>query len=117
MKVNRVLSLIAAAYFSLFGPSASAHAQTINVFEAPDAGIGPGQGTVGIAINPGGTIVGALLTPTACGTVFCDLGTAPLRHSTFRAPALALAKAPLLEVSAPLRRRVRSSEPTLIRTE
>ena len=37
----------------------TAHAQTITVFDAPGAGTGPGQGTLGIAIHPSGAIAGA----------------------------------------------------------
>lgn len=36
-----------------------ATAQTITVFDAPDAGTGPGQDTVGLAIHLTGTIAGA----------------------------------------------------------
>ena len=43
------------------GFSVDACAQTITVFDVPDAGTGPGQGTLGMAINSGGTIVGAYI--------------------------------------------------------
>ena len=38
-----------------------AHPQTITVFDAPGAGTGPGQGTLGIAIHPAGAIAGAYI--------------------------------------------------------
>jgi hypothetical protein len=43
----------------VMGISVSAQGPTITTFDAPGAGTGPGQGTMGIAINPAGVIAGA----------------------------------------------------------
>lgn len=70
-----------------------ARASTITTFDAPDAGMGPHQGTFALAINPAGTITGYSLDTNfvAHGFVRAADGTI----STFDAPGAVLATQPL----------------------
>ena len=67
MMLGRVRLLIAVSRLVLScvalcarGFSVDACGQTITVFDVPGAGTGPGQGTMGIAINRGGNDRGSL---------------------------------------------------------
>jgi hypothetical protein len=61
-----------------------AHPQTITVFDAPGAGTGPGQGTVGIAIRPAGAIAGAYIDANYVAHAFIRAPSGAL--DTFDAP-------------------------------
>src|SRR5262245_14178444 len=96
--------LLAAAITSILllgilAPNAFSVEPTITTFDAPGAGIGPGQGTQPFAINPAGLITGFYFDAGDAIHGSCALPTAPSAQLMFLALGQAPARAQPLSAS------------------